>query len=205
MARPAGGIRQLELDFSAVSAVGRQWHLGRDPGRARGKRSVGRRAADDRCDYHPCASLRSRWKRGAERNALGRSRGGFSTKINARTNAEGLPIGVVITPGQAHDVTAFPALMQEIDCDPEQMLGDKGYDSEAVRNDIEERGGEAAIPSTATRENTACRRQGSLCPAQSHRALLQSCEELTPCRHPLRQADRELRRLRAACLHPNLD
>jgi transposase len=90
--------------------------------------------------------------RGAERNALGRSRGGFSTKINARTNAEGLPIGVVITPGQAHDVTAFPALMQEIDCDPEQMLGDKGYDSEAVRNNIEERGGEAAIPSTATRK-----------------------------------------------------
>ena len=96
--------------------------------------------------------MRSRWKRGAERNALGRSRGGFSTEINARTNAEGLPIGVVITPGQAHDVTAFPALMQEIDCDPEQMLGDKGYDSEAVRNDIEERGGEAAIPSTATRK-----------------------------------------------------
>ena len=96
--------------------------------------------------------MRGRWKRGAERNALGRSRGGFSTKINARTNAEGLPIGVVITPGQAHDVTAFPALMQEIDCDPEQMLGDKGYDSEAVRNDIEERGGEAAIPSTATRK-----------------------------------------------------
>jgi Transposase DDE domain len=59
------------------------------------------------------------------RNALGRSRGGFSTKINARANAEGLPIGVVITPGQAHDVTAFPALMQEIDCNPGQMLGDK--------------------------------------------------------------------------------
>ena len=89
---------------------------------------------------------------GTERNALGRSRGGFSTKINARTNAEGLPIGIVIMPGQARDVTAFPALMQEIDCDPEQMLGDKGYDSEAVRNDIEERGGEAAIPSTASRK-----------------------------------------------------
>ena len=40
-------------------------------------------------------------ERGAERNALGRSRGGFSTKINARTNAEGLPIGVVITVPQA--------------------------------------------------------------------------------------------------------
>ena len=101
---------------------------------------------------HPGASLCRRWKRGTERNALGRSRGGFSTKINARTNSEGLPIGVVITPGQAHDVTAFPALMQEIDCDPEQMLGDKGYDSEAVRREIEQRGGQAAIPSTATRK-----------------------------------------------------
>ena len=67
--------------------------------------------------------MRGRWKRGAERNALGRSRGGFSTKINARTNAEGLPIGIVITPGQ-----------------------------EAVRHDIEQRGGQAAIPSTATRK-----------------------------------------------------
>jgi transposase len=152
VARSAGGIRQLELDFSAVSAVGRQWHLGRDPGRARGKRSGGRHAADDRCDHHPRASLRGWRKGGTERNALGRSRGGFSTKINARTNAEGLPIGVVITPGQAHDVTAFPALMQEIERDPEQMLGDRGYDSEAVRNEIEERGGEAAIPSTANRK-----------------------------------------------------
>ena len=93
VARPAGGIRQLELDFSAVSAVGRQRHLGRDPGSARRKRVVRHHAANDRCDHHPGASLCRRWKRGTERNALGRSRGGFSTKINARTNAEGLPIG----------------------------------------------------------------------------------------------------------------
>jgi transposase len=93
--------------------------------------------------------LRGWRKGGTERNALGRSRGGFSTKINARTNAEGLPIG---TPGQAHDVTAYPALMHDIDCDPQQMLGDKGYDSAAVRGDIEQRGGEAVIPSTASRK-----------------------------------------------------
>jgi transposase len=108
--------------------------------------------ADGRCDHHSGASLRRRWKGGAERNALGRSRGGFSTKINARTNAEGLPIGIVITPGQAHDVTAFPALMHESDHDPEQMLGDKGYDSAAVRQDVEKRGGEAVIPTTASRK-----------------------------------------------------
>jgi Transposase DDE domain len=52
----------------------------------------------------------------------------------------------VITPGQAHDITAVTALMHDIDCDPEQMLGDKGYDSEAIRQDIAERGGQAVIP-----------------------------------------------------------
>src|SRR5947207_13696528 len=91
-------------------------------------------------------------ERGDERNALAPPRAGCPTKINPRTTAEGLPIGIVVTPGQSHDVTAFPALMQEIDCDPEQMLGDKGYDSEAVRRDIEQRNGEAVIPSTATRK-----------------------------------------------------
>ena len=96
--------------------------------------------------------MRRRRKGGTERNALGRSRGGFSTKINARTNAEGLPIGIVITPGQAHDVTAFPALMHELDHDPEQMLGDNGYDSAAVRQEIEKRGGETVIPTTASRK-----------------------------------------------------
>jgi IS5 family transposase len=93
-----------------------------------------------------------RWKGGAERNALGRSRGGYSTKINARTNAEGLPIGLVITPGQAHDVTAFPALMQEVDCDPEQLLGDKGYDSDAVRQEVADHGDEALIATKANRK-----------------------------------------------------
>jgi hypothetical protein len=48
--------------------------------------------------------------------------------------------------GRCRDVTAFPALMQEIDCDPEQMLGDKGYDSEAVCNDIEERAACRVLP-----------------------------------------------------------
>ena len=105
--------------------------------------------------------MRSRRKGGIETNALGRSRGGFSTKINARTNAEGLPIGIVITAGQAHDVTAYPALMQEVDDDPQQMLADKGYDSDDVRDDIEKRGGEAVIPTKANQLYKNTRRKWS--------------------------------------------
>jgi transposase len=97
---------------------------------------------------HHCAA----GGKGGPAQRAGRSRGGFSTKINARTNAEGLPIGIEITPGQTHDVTAYPALMDDIDCDPEQMLGDKGYDSKAVRQDVEQRGGAAVIPSLASRK-----------------------------------------------------
>jgi hypothetical protein len=74
----------------------------------------------------PGAPLHSRRKRGFQKNALGRSRGGFSTKINARTNGDGLPIAIVLTPGQVHDVTAYPALMAEVDADPDQMLAGKG-------------------------------------------------------------------------------
>jgi hypothetical protein len=77
-----------------------------------------------------------------------------------------------MTPGQDHDVTAFPALMQEVDCNPEQLLGDKGYDSDAVRQ------GEP--------ENTVHRRQGHLRTAQPHRAVLQSLEKFTTRRSPLR-------------------
>jgi transposase len=58
----------------------------------------------------------------------------------------------VISPGQAHDVTAYPALMAAVDQAFDQMLADKGYDSDAVRNDIEERGGQALIPTRATRK-----------------------------------------------------
>jgi IS5 family transposase len=77
--------------------------------------------------------------------SIGNSRGGFSTKINARTNAERLPIELVMTPGQAHDVAAFPALMQEVECDSEQLLGDEAYDSDAVRQEIADHSGEALI------------------------------------------------------------
>jgi IS5 family transposase len=117
----------------------------------------------------------------------------FSTKINARTNAEDLPIGLVITPGQAHDVTAFPAFMQEVNCNPEQLLGDKGYDSDAVRQEIVDHGGEALIPTKANRKIQY--RQGHLRAAQPHRAVLQPPEKLTARRNPLRQTHRELRGL----------
>jgi transposase len=149
--------------------------------------------------------LRGRWKGGTGRNALGRSRGGFSTKINARTNADGLPIGIEITPGQTHDVTAYPALMDDIDCDPEQMLGDKGYDSEAVRRDIEQRGGEAVIPSLASRKIQHAVDKAVYALRNRIERFFNRAKNSRRDRYPIRQAHRELCGFHPADLHSHLD
>jgi transposase len=86
------------------------------------------------------ASTCSRRKRGNQnQQALGRSRGGFSTKIHLRTNAKGNPLTFDVTSGEAHEVK-YDALMELHDNDPDRLLGDKGYDSDNIRNDLAERG-----------------------------------------------------------------
>ncbi len=108
--------------------------------------------ADDR--QHDCKSspARSRRKGGIHRNAIGRSRGGLTTKLHTRTDAQGLAIGFCLTPGQASDMAAYEDLMQEEAPNPTAMLADKGYDSDAIRNDLERRGADPVIPTKSNRK-----------------------------------------------------
>jgi transposase len=76
---------------------------------------------------------------------LGRSRGGFGTKIHTAVNGLGLPVRFVLTPGQAADVTQAETLLHDIPF--EVVIGDKGFDSRALVEFIEAQGGEAVIPS----------------------------------------------------------
>ena len=82
---------------------------------------------------------------GQEEQALGRSRGGFGTKIHGGVSGLGLPVKLVLTPGQEADVTQATALIDNIPI--EVVIGDKGYDSRAVVEAIEAQGAEAVIPS----------------------------------------------------------
>jgi transposase len=92
-------------------------------------------------------------KRNEEQNqALGRSRGGFSTKIHLRCNAAGLPIGVVLSEGEAHDATAYDGLMQQRDGHPGAILADKSYDSDAIRHDLRASGGTPEVPTKSNRK-----------------------------------------------------
>jgi transposase len=82
---------------------------------------------------------------GQDEQALGRSRGGFGTKVHTAVNGLGLPVKLILTPGQAADVTQAKALIEGVPFDV--VIGDKGYDSKEVVAAIERRGGEAVIPS----------------------------------------------------------
>ncbi|WP_231897218.1 IS5 family transposase [Vreelandella subglaciescola] len=76
--------------------------------------------------------------------AMGKSRGGLSTKIHAAVDALGNPVRLVLTPGQASEYGAAPALLDGFS--PQAVLGDKGYDSTALRDIIQAVGAEPVIP-----------------------------------------------------------
>jgi transposase len=96
--------------------------------------------------------LCSRHKKGTqETEALGRSRGGFSTKLHARCDAKGRPIGFVLTPGQAHDIQGFGTLFRMIADKIEALLADKGYDADTIRDELAKVDVEAVIPAKSNR------------------------------------------------------
>ena len=70
----------------------------------------------------------------------------------ARANALGLPIGVILSASEAHNVTGFDDLMEERDSDPGATLADKGYDSDPMRQDLRDRGAAPEIPSKSNRK-----------------------------------------------------
>jgi transposase len=88
--------------------------------------------------------------------ALGRSRGGFSTKIHVRAEGQGKPVVFVLTAGERHDQVALPALTTtgaikragrgRPRLRPRRLVGDKGYSSQTVRAALRRRGIGTVIP-----------------------------------------------------------
>ena len=75
---------------------------------------------------------------------MGRSRGGLTTKIHALVDANGLPIVLKLTPGQAHDGRSAADMLDTVG--PGQvLLADSAYDSDGLRRTLAERGAWANI------------------------------------------------------------
>lgn len=81
---------------------------------------------------------------GQER-AIGKSRGGATTKIHIAADSHGNPLDFEITGGDVHDIKAAPSLIKKID-EAENCVADKGYDSNEFRKQLLDSGMNPIIP-----------------------------------------------------------
>ena len=80
---------------------------------------------------------------------MGRSRGGFGTKIHGAVNPLGHPVALKLTGSEAGDSPQLPGLIAGVATGA--VLADKGYDSDANRAAIRRRGAEPCIPARKNR------------------------------------------------------
>jgi hypothetical protein len=89
-------------------------------------------------------------KGGQQNEALGRSRGGFSTKIQAVCDALDHPLRLILTGGQAADCRQALALLDGWKADA--VLADKGYDAHYIIDAVSGRNALVVIPPRANRK-----------------------------------------------------
>jgi transposase len=93
-------------------------------------------------------------KGGQTGQALGRSRGGFSTKIHLKADGDGLPLAFPLTEGAASDSPQVEILLDRgPDITPRAAVGDKGDDAKANRAAARDRSIGPVIPFKATARN----------------------------------------------------
>ncbi|MER6625839.1 IS5 family transposase [Streptomyces sp. NPDC000931] len=101
-------------------------------------------------------------------HALGRSRGGLTTKVHLACDGKGRPLALLVTPGQRHDSVCARILLERIRvprsslgrprCRPDQVIADKAYSSRGFRAYLRRRGIAHTIPEKADQRRHRLRR-----------------------------------------------
>jgi transposase InsO family protein len=146
-----------------LQALEPPWCLGASA--ATGATARGGQAGDGvpRRHHHPGPS-KGRWcgqKGGAsaqrdQREALGRSRGGFSTKACVIADGAGQAIGFALAPGPANELPIAPVLLSFLTALALWIVADRGYSSHAFRRLIWDLGARPAIPTKRNEAPVAC-------------------------------------------------
>jgi transposase len=99
-----------------------------------------------------------------DREALGRSRGGLSTKIHLLADTRCRPLVRLTTAGQRHDALAFEPLMKRLAITrtgpgrprtrPDRLLADKAYSNRKTRVHLRRRGIKATIPEKSDQQKS---------------------------------------------------
>ena len=150
----------MDNHLQSFSALAEVWDLGADVRSTADSARPGEqcRLGDSFYRLHDCAGTPAccRGKKSsAEAEALGRSRGGFSTKIHIRCENQGQLITFLLTPGQESDVNLAEPLMEQgairrgvgrPQLRPKRLVADKGYTGHKFRSYLRRRGIRYTIP-----------------------------------------------------------
>jgi transposase len=89
------------------------------------------------------------------RQSIRRSRGGLTSKIHAVVDANGLPVRVALTAGEAHDNRLAGRLLSRLKSGA-MLLADRGYDADWIRTLAADKGAWANIPPRCNRNDPIC-------------------------------------------------
>jgi transposase len=89
-------------------------------------------------------------EKGGLEQAIGRSRGGRTSKIHCMADDRGRPVAFALTPGSVADITMALPLLSAV-AHPKRLIADKADDADRLRGWLQERGIEAVIPGRAAR------------------------------------------------------
>ncbi len=89
--------------------------------------------------------------KGGSLQAIGRSRGGRTTKIHLAVDGAGRPLAIEITAGQRGDAPVALALIGALP-PPARLIADTAYDSNGLRSFLIERGTQPVVPNNPTRK-----------------------------------------------------
>ena len=145
----SAGLRAEHDDLQSVQSLEWSWSMACDLGSA--DRDDSQRYALNRQYFDQGATSVCGRKRGAKTQAIGRSRGGLTTKIHAISDSKGRLYRFSLTPGNVADVTAAYDLVPSL---PPKgcVIADMGYDATEFRQQLAFRGTATVIPTNPTRK-----------------------------------------------------
>ena len=84
-------------------------------------------------------------------HGIGHTKGGRNTKLHAVCDGKGRPLVLLLTPGNVHDCKPARRCIEAMP-PARELVADKGYDSKALREWLEDRGTTAVIPPRKNRK-----------------------------------------------------
>jgi transposase len=85
----------------------------------------------------------------------GRSRAGLTSKVHAAVDANGLPVCLGLTPGEAHDNRLCAVLLAGLRSET-MLLADRGYDGDRIRAFVDHKGAWVNIRPKQNRKAPIC-------------------------------------------------